>query len=50
VTVAFIDEHRQGLGVEPVCGALRIAPSTYYEHQKQIADPELRSAREKSDE
>jgi transposase InsO family protein len=50
VTVAFIDEHRASLGVEPVCGALRIAPSTYYEHQKRIADPEHRCAREKDDE
>ena len=28
--VAFIDEHRDELGVEPICRVLQIAPSTYY--------------------
>ena len=28
--VAFIDENREGFGVEPICRALQIAPSTYY--------------------
>jgi hypothetical protein len=27
---AFIDEHRSVFGVEPICRALQIAPSTYY--------------------
>ena len=31
--VAFIDEHREGQGVESICKALPIAPSTYYEHK-----------------
>ena len=31
--VRFIDEHRADYGVEPICAALPIAPSTYYEHQ-----------------
>jgi putative transposase len=35
VVTAFIDEHRERFGVEPICAALReqgygIAPSTYY--------------------
>ena len=30
--VAFIDEHRDAYGVEPICEVLPIAPSTYYEH------------------
>jgi len=30
VTVAFIDEHRDEFGVEPICNALQVAPSTYY--------------------
>jgi putative transposase len=30
VTVAYIDEHRDEFGVEPICDALEIAPSTYY--------------------
>ena len=39
MTVAFIDDHRQALGVEPVCRAMQIAPSTYYEHKTQKLDP-----------
>jgi hypothetical protein len=29
---AFIDEHREVYGVEPICCVLPIAPSTYHEH------------------
>ena len=29
--IAFIDEHRPVLGVEPICKVLPIAPSTYYD-------------------
>ena len=29
--VSFIDAHREGYGVEPICQELPIAPSTYYE-------------------
>jgi putative transposase len=28
--VAFVDQHRQRWGVEPICAVLQIAPSTYY--------------------
>jgi len=28
--VAFIGEHRDRLGVEPICKALQIAPSLYW--------------------
>jgi putative transposase len=28
--VAFIDTHRNEFGVEPICDALQVAPSTYY--------------------
>jgi len=28
VIVGFIDDHREALGVEPICRALQIAPST----------------------
>ena len=27
--IAFIDEHREAYGVEPICKVLPIAPSTY---------------------
>jgi putative transposase len=30
VIVGFIDENRDELGVEPICDALQVAPSTYY--------------------
>jgi len=36
----FIDEHRDRFGVEPICRALAIAPSTYYAvKQRQRARP-----------
>ena len=47
--VAFIDAHRDDYGVEPICGILPIAPSTYYEHMLFRANPELRSTRAKRD-
>ncbi len=43
---AFIDEHREVYGVEPICRVLPIAPSTYYEHAARKADPDRRPARE----
>jgi len=48
--VAFIDEHRDEYGVEPICDVLPIAPSTYYEHRARAEDPDRRPAREKRDE
>jgi putative transposase len=30
VTVSFVDANREELGVEPICNALQVAPSTYY--------------------
>jgi putative transposase len=47
--ITFIDEHRQSLGVEPICCAMPIAPSTYYESKAQQADPEKLSPRRKRD-
>ena len=46
---AFIDEHREVYGVEPICRVRPIAPSTYYEHAARKADPERRPARERRD-
>ena len=48
--VAFIDEHRNEYGVEPICGVLPIAPSTYYEHRARTLDPATRPDRAKRDE
>ncbi|MGH8274441.1 MAG: IS3 family transposase [Gammaproteobacteria bacterium] len=36
---AFIDDHREAYGVEPICKVLPIAPSTYYEHVVRRTDP-----------
>ena len=46
---AFIDEHREVYGVEPICRVLPIAPSTYYEHATRQANPDRRPARERRD-
>ena len=46
---AFIDEHRDVFGVEPICRVLPIAPSTYDEHASRRADPERRPARDRRD-
>ncbi len=37
--VAFIDEHREEHGVEPICQQLPIAPSIYYEQKARETDP-----------
>ncbi|MEM9292273.1 MAG: IS3 family transposase [Acidobacteriota bacterium] len=37
--MAFVEEHRDEYGVEPICGVLLIAPSTYYEHKARERDP-----------
>ena len=47
--IAFIDDHREEYGVEPICKVLPIAPSTYHFHAAQRADPSRLSARAKRD-
>ena len=42
--VSFIDEHRDELGVEPICTALQVAPSTYYAAKKR--QPSARALRD----
>ena len=44
--VAFIDEHREVHGVEPICRRLPIAPATYYEHKSRQTDPSKRAVRD----
>ena len=46
---AFIDNHRDVYGVEPICRVLPIAPSTYHEHAARKRDPSRRPAREHRD-
>jgi putative transposase len=47
--IAFIDDHRGGYGVEPICKVLPIAPSTYHADVARRLDPSKRSARAKRD-
>lgn len=48
--VAFIDDHREEHGVEPICEQLPIAPSTYHARKAQEADPTRRCERARRDE
>ena len=47
--IAFIKEHREELGVEPVCKVLPIAQSTFYAHVAIAQNPDLASDRAKRD-
>jgi transposase InsO family protein len=47
--VAFIDDHRDVYGVEPICRQLPIAASTYYEHKAGLACPKRLSDRARRD-
>ena len=47
--IAFIDDHREAHGVEPICKVLPIAPSTYRAHAAKRADPASLSGRAKRD-
>ena len=37
--IAFIDDHRDVHGVEPICRVLPIAPSTYHSHAARRVAP-----------
>ena len=47
--IAFIEEHRRTIGVEPICKQLPIAPSTFYDHMAKRENPDLLSDRAKRD-
>ncbi len=47
--IAFIGDHREAYGVEPICEVMPIAPSTYYAAKAREADPSLRSTRARRD-
>jgi len=47
--IAFIDDHRQTHGIEPICKVLPIAPSTYHDHTAKRVDPSKLSARAQRD-
>ncbi len=42
--VAYIDQHRDEFGVEPICEVLQFAPSTYYAAKKRL--PSVRAMRD----
>jgi putative transposase len=44
VIVGYIDEHKDRLGVEPICKVLQVAPSTYY--AAKMRPPSARSLRD----
>ena len=48
--IAFIEDHREVYGVEPICRVLPIAPSTCHRHAAQRRDPDRRSVRARRDE
>ena len=48
--IAFIDDHREAHGVEPICKVLPIAPSTYRNHVARRRYPSRLSARAMRDE
>ena len=47
--IAFINEHRDTYGVEPICKVLPIAPSTYRLHAARQRDPWLLPDRARRD-
>ncbi len=42
----MVDAHRDEFGVEPICRALGIAPSTYYAVKAREASPSARAVRD----
>ena len=46
---AFIEDHRDSFGVEPICRVLPISPSTYYARGAIKRDPDLASDRVRQD-
>jgi putative transposase len=46
VIAAFVDDHRDEFGVEPICTALQVAPSTYYAAKRRLVAPSARAMRD----
>src|SRR3546814_11757711 len=47
---AYIDQHRDLYGVEPICTVLQVAPSAYRRHAARCRQPQLRTQRAQKDE
>jgi transposase InsO family protein len=48
--IAFIDDHKEAYGIEPICRVLPIAPSTYHEADARRRRPERKPPRVRRDE
>jgi putative transposase len=46
VIVGFVDEHRCEFGVESICTALQVAPSSYYAAKRRKVTPSARAVRD----
>jgi putative transposase len=46
VIVDYVDQHRDEFGVEPICRALQVAPSTYYAAKRRHIAPSARALRD----
>ena len=44
--VDYVDQHRDVFGVEPICAALQVAPSTYYAAKRREVAPSARAVRD----
>src|ERR1700693_3433486 len=47
--IGFIDDYRGAYGVEPICRALKIAPSTYHAHDARRRRPDTAPPRVQRD-
>ena len=47
--MAFVDQYRDGFGVESICTVLQIAPSGYWRYAASRRNPALQSARARRD-
>src|SRR5215831_10088457 len=47
--IRFVDAYRDDDGVEPICGVLEIAPSTYHAHARRRSQPETAPPRVQRD-
>jgi putative transposase len=46
VIVDYVDQHCDEFGVEPICRALQVAPSTYYAAKRRVLEPSARAVRD----
>jgi len=46
VIVDYVDGHRDGFGVEPICKVMQMAPSAYYAAKRRAIEPSARAVRD----